>query len=249
MRRVLLASLALVALGYPVALAQDNQAQNVIEKAIAAQGGEKALLTLKAAVSKAKGSINLQDNDVSFTAETFYQTPDKIKAVLQLEIQNMNIAVIQVYNGKQGWVNVMGMTMDLDDKSLEQLKDSFHVENVTRLVTLRDKTYKLSPLGDAKVDGKACVGVQVTKQGLKDVNLYFDKASHMLLKAEYRALDPISKQEVNQEKLFSDFKDQAGGFKLATKVTINNDGKKFLHLEVTEFRIVDQHDASIFARP
>src|SRR6185437_16134443 len=114
-----------------------------------------------------------------------------------------------------------------------------HVERVTGLLDLKDKSYKLSPLGEMKVKGKDTVGVQVTKKGFRDVNLYFDKKTHVLLKAEYQAVDDATKREVNQEKFFLEYKDVGDGFKVPAKLEIHNDGKKAAEIEITETTILD----------
>ena len=91
--------------------------------------------------------------------------------------------------------------------------------------------------------------MQVTKKGKRDVNLYFDKKTNLLVKAEYRALDPFTLQEVAQEKLFSGYKELVPGLKMASKELINSDGKRFMDMEITELRQVERHDDSVFARP
>src|SRR5262249_42134088 len=152
-----------------------------------------------------------------FTVDISTQPPDKLKATIDIEVNNMNIAIVQVINGKKGWASVMGMTKELDEQEMKEAQEQFHVERVTSLIALKDKSYKLSPLGDAKVGDREAVGVQVTKKGRRDVNLYFDKKTHMLLKSEYRAQDPFSKQEVTQEKIYLDYK-AFGGIQSPTKM-------------------------------
>ena len=140
--------------------------------------------------------------------------------------------------------------MELDKETLDEHKAMVHVEAVTNLFTLKeDKACKLSPLGESKVGDTTVVGVQVTKEGKRDVNLYFDKATDLLLKAEYRAVDQFSKQEVNQEKIFSEYKELLPGLKMPSKQVINNDGKKAMDLQFIEIRAVDRHDDSMFAKP
>src|SRR5262245_21642055 len=150
------------------------------------------------------------------------QPPDKIRNVIGVTAGGMTFDVVEVLNGKKGWTSVMGKTMALDEKRLKEGHEMLHVEKVSNLLALRDKSYKLAALGDGKVEGRAAVGVQVTKQGARDVNLWFDKQSHLLVKSEYRALEPTTMQEVNQEKIMSEFKDLKG-VKVPTRLVIKND--------------------------
>src|SRR5205085_7888654 len=101
-----------------------------------------------------------------------------------------------------------------------------------------------------KVKDHDAVGVQVTKKGFRDVNLYFDKKTHTLLKAEYRAFDEFSKKEVTQEKFMLGYKEVAGGLKAPSKLEIHNDGKKALEIEISEMTFLETPlEASVFAKP
>ncbi|HYT94144.1 MAG TPA: hypothetical protein VEL76_35840 [Gemmataceae bacterium] len=249
MRRVVVLSVAaLLWLGWVLsARAQEDESRAVVAKAIKAMGGEKLLASLKAAHLKAKGKAHMP-MEFPFTAELLIQEPDKTKFVIDAEIMGMNIQVIRVVNGKKGWESVLGMTKELDAQDIEEAQAMMKVEQVIGLVVLKDKRYKLSPLGEAKVEGRDAVGVQVTKKGVRDVNLFFDKQNHMLVKAEYRALDP-NKQEVTQEKIFPEYKTLGSGLKVPAKMILNNDGKRFIDAEITDVTIVERHDDSVFAKP
>src|SRR5262249_26691472 len=110
------------------------------------------------------------------------------------------------------------------------------------------KRYKVSPLGETEVDKKPAVGVQVTFPGRPDVNLHFDKASGLLVKMEYRALDPNTEMEVAEERYFRDYKDMDGR-KMPTRVEVRRDGNRFAEVEIVEIRLVDSFDDSLFTRP
>ncbi len=227
-----------------------DESRAILNKAIKAHGGETKLAAIKAIQVKGKGKVNAMGMEIPFMIEISSQPPDKLKAVIEIDVNNMNFTVINVVNGKKGWNSVMGTTKEMDDKEMAEAKEQMHVETVASLVPLKDKSYKLSPLGDAKVEGRAAVGVQVMKKGLRDVNLYFDKKTHLLLKSEYRAVEPFNKQEVTQEKLYLNYKDVGGGFKSPTRMIVNNDGKKFLDMEITETTPMENtFDDSVFAKP
>jgi hypothetical protein len=226
---------------------QDGEPRAILDKAIKAHGGAKKLAAIKAMQIKGKGKI-YQPMEAAFTAEISVQLPDKLKLSVDLEINNMNFAFVQVFDGKKGWQGITGMIKEFDADEVKEAKEQAHVEEVESLIVLKDKSYKLSALGEAKVGDHDAVGIQVTKKGRRDVNLFFDKKTHLLLKAEYRALDP-SKQEVTQEKLFLDYKD-VGGLKSPGRMVVNNDGKKFLEIEITETNFMETpFDDSVFAKP
>jgi hypothetical protein len=70
----------------------------------------------------------------------------------------------------------------------------------------------------------------------------------LLVKIESRAMDFMTMQEVGQEMILSDYKEHEG-FQSPRMLVINREGKKFLEREVTDFRIVDKIDDSVFAKP
>src|SRR5262249_44845787 len=156
-----------------------------------------------------------------------------------------NLTFTQVFNGKQGWKGLTGMIQALSKEEVEEAKEQLHVEWVTGLLPLRDKKlYKLSPLGESKVGDHDTVGVQVTRKGFRDVNLFFDKKTHLLRKAEYRTVQ--DSKEVTQEKFCSAYKD-FDGLKAPSKMVLKNDGKPFMEIEVTEMTLHENAlEASVF---
>ncbi len=228
---------------------EGDDSRAVIDKAVRAHGGAAKLAAVKAIQMKAKGKV-YSPMEFTFTLDVSSQMPDKAKAVVEATIMDMNITIVNVVNGKKGWTSIMGKTQKLDAKDIEDFHQQAHIEKVTGLFDLKDKSYKLSPLGEAKVGEKEAVGVQVTKKGFRDVNLYFDKKSHLLLKAEYRTVEPIGKQEVQQEKLFVEYKELPGGLKMPARLVLNNDGKRFIELEITEMTPMETpFEESVFAKP
>ena len=97
-------------------------ARAILEKAINAEGGEKLLSKLNAVHSRSKGKIHL-DAVRDFTSEEDVQLPDKFKSVIQLEVNGKNFTITQVFDGKKGWFQVMGKTIDLDDQAVNEIKE------------------------------------------------------------------------------------------------------------------------------
>jgi hypothetical protein len=229
------------------AQAGQDDSRALINKAIKAHGANR-LAKVKAVQLKGKGKIHL-DKEYPFTAEISEQLPDKQKVVVEAEFNGMNVTFTQVLSGKKGWKGITGMIKPLDKEELKEAREQMHVARVESLLPLKEKSYKLSALGEAKVDGHDAVGVQVTKEGFRDINLYFDKKTHLLRKAEYRAFDDMNKKEVTQEKFYKGHKD-VDGFKAPSEIRVNNDGKKFLEIEISETTLLENTlDDSVFAKP
>ncbi len=251
MRALLLPALALGLLGGAVSrsLAQEDT-RAIIDRALKAHGGADKLAKVKASQYKSKGVIHILNQAIKFTSDSSVQDPDQFKSVTQLEIAGMKITQIQILNGDKGFVSVNGMPQDLSDKLLNEMKEGLYAERVAGLTPLKEKEkdYQLSALGSVQVEGKDAVGVRVASKGHRDVNLYFDKASGLLVKVAHRTLDPMTNQEVSQEEIRMDYRDYEG-IKLPAKLVVLRDGKKFMEAEVSDFKIVDKLDPSVFAKP
>jgi hypothetical protein len=235
-------------LGLALNAGQQDDVKALVKKAIKAHGGAKNLAKQKGLHVKASGTLDFMNN-LKFTTETFFQDPDKFKNVVEVEINNMNISIIQVFNGKRFWINAMGKTTELKDKKdIAELKENLYVENLTNLIGLLDKGVTLSPLGEVKVNDKAAIGVRASSKGHREVNLYFDKKTHMLVKSESRPVDFQTKQEVSQEKYYSDYKLE-NGVQEPRKLIIHQDGKRHITLEIASVTFVERHEDSVFAEP
>jgi hypothetical protein len=250
MSRSLLAILScglVVGLVAPAPTQEEDATRALVAKAIKAHGGADKLNKAEAAHIKMTGTLDGMGG-IKFSSESFTQ-PGKFRLVIEANINNMNVQITQVYDGKALWINTMGKTIELKDpKILKGIEDNKRNERLGRLIGLLDKGVELSALGEIKVDGKDAIGVRASSKGHKDMNLYFDKKTHLLLKSEARAFDPLTQQEVTQESIHGDYQ-EADGIQTARRQVVKHDGKRFVTVEITSVRYVERHDDSLFAKP
>ena len=116
------------------------------------------------------------------------------------------------------------------------------------LAPLKDKAFSVSTFGEAEIAGRKAVGVNVTREGHRPINLFFDKETFRLVKSETRVKDETSGQEVTQESTFGEFK-VVEGTQQPLKITIKRDGKPHADVEVEEFKLSESLDDSLFAKP
>lgn len=219
-----------------------SAARAVIDKAIQAAGGAEKLKKFAGHTFQEKGTYYGMGAGLPYTANVAVQRPGKIR----LEVLDIFTIIV---NGDKGWVKSGGQVMDMEADQLKAQQEDLYAGEVTSLAVLQDKAYTLAPLGESKVGDKPAVGVKVTHKGRQDVNLFFDKATHLLLKSEYNVHSrEHGGKEVGQEVLYSDYKD-VDGIQHATKYVINRDGKKFVESEVTDVKNVEKVDDKEFAKP
>jgi hypothetical protein len=239
-----------VALGLIVCFAIRARAQDdpkeIIRQAIAAHGGAGKLNKFKGSKGSSKGTITIQTMEVEFTAESVGMLPDKQKTTLKMDVNGMAITLVQLINGDKTSVSVNGMAAPVPDSQKAELKQSSFRQKILALTPLlSDKGLEFKALGETKVGDKDVVGVQISGMGLKETKVYFDKSTHLIAKMEYMGPDPTGTGEVKQEMIVSDYKDVQGIMKPA-KVSIMNDGKKFMEATINKQEVMERVDDKEF---
>jgi hypothetical protein len=246
-----LGSLAALLAAAPLAQANgggDDSAQAIVAKAIKAHGGEEKLSQWKAVTLKGAGTIHIAGESFKFDAVWSLQGTTQQKFAVDVTINGMLIKVTKVVNGDKGWQKVGdGQATPLTKDEVADEKHGMYANHLQQLVPLKHKMFTLAPLGEVKVNDKDAVGVSVSCKGHTDVSLYFDKKTHLLVKAETRIKDQGN--EINEETFFSEYK-AVDGIMQPFKLLIMRDGKKFVEGDLTEIQIHTQKlDDSIFGPP
>jgi hypothetical protein len=230
---------------------QPASPQAIVDRAIKAHGGQENLNKFKAAVMKGKGTFYGLGKGVPYTGEWSVQGAQQMRFALESTLNGKTFKMIEVVNARTGWIKI------LDQEAKEMKKDQHQEELeeqfagwIATLAPLNLKGFKLSTLGEVKVEGKPAVGVKVEHKGHRYVNLFFDKDSGLLVKSEFQVKDveKDADKEMTQEVLFKGYK-TIQGLKQATQITINRDGKLFIEAEMSDIRMHEELDAATFARP
>lgn len=243
--RSLLAGLFLAFSAYTWADDQPD-AKPIMDKAIKAMGGEERLARLTAA-GTAKGKFTLErgGKTENTTVDVSWQGLGKYRADVDEDLNGMSVKFLLVLNGDKSWINFKGSTQEVPRKS-----QPFHLIYALRgpsmLPSLRGKEFKLSPLGEVKIDDKSAVGLLVSHKGDQDLRLFFDKDRGLPLKVEMH-LDVIQGQNRTLEFHYENYKD-FGGLRLPAKVKIKVDNKE-IAVEVSEIKSEDKLDDGLFAKP
>jgi hypothetical protein len=236
----------LLCLGLVAARAQ-SQAQTILEQAIAAHGGEKNLTNLKAGYLQSQGTAYLP-GPVSISNLTVYQLPDRLKQIQEINGPTQKLRLVTGFAQGKAWMTINGQNREVDKKILTEIGEALHLLRVNRLVALREKPFRLSPLPEVKVNNRSAQGLRVSLAGHRDVDLYFDRETHLLVSLAHRVPDVRSGNEVTEVRLYSDYH-SVNGLQEPKKVIIWRDGQKFLEGEVTEAQILEKVDTKIFENP
>jgi hypothetical protein len=230
----------------------DDQAdvKAVIAKAIKAQGGAANLARYQALTTKNKGKFYGMGAGIDYTGENAYQFPDRLRVEVEGEVMGQNFKVVQVVNGDKGWVAFNDKVTPMTKEMVAEAREQMYAARVTRLLPLSGTDFKLSPLGEVKVGDRPAVGVRVESKNHRDISLFFDKDKGLLLKSETRAKDVQGggDTEFTVETVYGDYK-KVDGVQVPHNVTIKRDGKLFVENEITEAKLAEKLDDSLFAKP
>lgn len=243
------AAVASVAL-FAAAKAPDDAARGVVEKAIKAQGGADKVAKLRVMRVKAEGTMNLVPGQpaIPFVIEDWWQMPDQYKTTSRFERGGKKMSQTQALDGETGWMQFDGVTQDLPNGAIAEMREQRYAEDLDRLGFLKDKRIDPSALGESKVGGRAAVGVLIKSKGHRDVKLWFDEQNGLLIKREHGVLDSGTGKEVTQAVVFSDYR-ESDGLKHYRALTVYRDGKKVIEAKVVEVEFFDKLDMKVFAKP
>lgn len=247
MRKLLLVACAAVCSLGAAPAPSDDEARTIVERAVKAHGGYDRLSHIHADRVKYKGMLIVNGRETPFVAETTVQLPGQFRNVLQLQGDRKTVFV-QVLNGDKVYLTIDGQPQKVDETLTTELRDTMRLNQAIRLVPLlKDEAYTLEVLGEVKVEDQPCLGVKASAKGRKDVRLFFNKESGLLVKTEHGLDDGAGKQVV-QEEFYSHFED-VKGYKRPMKVSAYRGGKKIMEADVTDVQYLDKVDDSEFARP
>lgn len=247
-RCVLPAALLAAAITIPIAADDDVGARATVEKAVRAHGSEALLTKFRGLSTKMKGNYHGMGQAIPYTGEVTVQGPDRQRIEIVAEAGGQQFRMIKVLDRDKGWDRVGDATKERDANDLAEAREQAYTGWVTTLVPLKDKAFVLATIGEVRVGDRAAVGVKVSKQGRRDVDLYFDKESGLLIKSESRVKDERTGQEVAEETFLSEYKD-VQGIKQAMKFVVHRDGKLYVDGESFDVVLVEDLGDVPFARP
>jgi hypothetical protein len=191
----------------PAAVPGQEPPRAVIARAVQALGGEAVARRARAIQARLKGVLH-DGEKIAFTADEFLQLPDQMKYVYYLDQQGSKNSFTVIVARSKGWERQMDQTTAMDTATLAESQAKGYVHYLATLLPLLDGTqHVLSPLGEVQVEGQPAVGIKVTLSGRPDVMLYFDTASGLLVKLQYRAKQAATGKEGLEEEYYSDYRE------------------------------------------
>jgi hypothetical protein len=194
--------------------------------------------------AKIKGKAGMLD----ITGEMLQQSRMQSKILTVIHVGPLTSEVVVVTNENKTWRRIAGFTNEVTGKELDEMNDGkyrHHVQNLLPL--LREPGIELTLLPETSVSGQPAAGIRVRSKGHRDIDLYFDKGTGLLVKTESRILQ-TGKPEIVLEKIVSNYRD-FDGLKLPTTFTKFENQKQTSVEEFVDIKFVDQIDDREFEKP
>jgi hypothetical protein len=240
-------------------------AREVIDKAITAHGGESALAKRPVVTANTMGTFHGHERTpvFFFKSEITNRAPDQWRQILDGELKGQKFYVANVLDGKRGWVKMEGNgkqeTRGFTPAELEDRREDAYVNWVCTLLPLKSQDFMLTLVGEEKFNDviwkkfvpfetfRPAVGVRVTSKGHRDVTLFFDKESRLLVKTETRSRAGTP-AEGKVETILRRHKAIEGVQRPMMLMTFH-DGKPLWSHWVMEYRVAETAEAGMFAKP
>jgi hypothetical protein len=251
MRTVILAVLAVL---LPTTVWADLMLgpQVFIEDAAKAHGGETAINKYRAEIVKMKGTIHKNGKDVPFTGEYIVQLPQQLKQVLRYEEGGKPVEEVRTCAGDQGWVRINDRVRDYTRAEVAEDAATLHAYRMARLAGLtEDRAIELKNLNvglsPTPLDKKRAWGIRVVVKGQRDVDLFIDAESKLLLKID-RMVPTADGKAIQREEYLDDYK-AVMGVQRPRKRAVHLDGRKVMDAVVIDIKLSEQVPEKVFARP
>lgn len=170
--------------GPPPTPAEREEALKLLDKAIAAHGGAKALEKLKTSIQKLKGSMfSTNVGSVPTEQELKIQFPGRLRLTSKLSLPDGVKTVYLGVSNNRGWYGPEASITEMSEPVFVDHMGELYLRRTQTLLPLRDEEFRLKPVKGIEVDGKPTAGIRVVHKKWPAVNLYFDEQSSLLVRS------------------------------------------------------------------
>ena len=229
----------------PAHAADDAAAQVLVDRAISAIGGNKALQKTRNNIIDDAGTYYGMGEGVPYEGRYVLVLGDVIRYRMDIAGQ-----FVSVTDGDKAWISAMGAVSDVEGVGLEVARREAFVSYALSLIPLQKPSdaFRLGLAEKEVIEGEECAGITIDHEKMPTATLYFDK-NGLIKKTSYRTRAPeLGYQEVRYDSIFSDYK-VIDGVQTAMKMTMFRDGKKYVESNVKKVTYPESIDESEFKKP
>ena len=221
-----------VVLAFPAnGLAEDKEAEKILQRAITAAGGPRTIARLKSPMMwMERGTFHGTGQGTPYVRQYAAKWPDWYRQEIE------GIFTITV-SGDKAWVSSPNGVQKLAGTLLEETLQQVRVAWAERLFPLTDKTYTLSWVEGIKVDGRPTVGIKASHAKHRDITFFFDQETYLIAKIETMVISPQHGPDpVLSEAIYKDHK-SFGGVRMPSTFKLSYDKKLFVEGETIDYKM------------
>ncbi|MDH4219245.1 MAG: outer membrane lipoprotein-sorting protein [Candidatus Aminicenantes bacterium] len=218
--------LSLFILGLLVVPGSSQNADEILERVIKAQGGRKILESIKDVTTIA--DMEIIQMGITGSVTIYTKEPNR----LRLDIEFMGMMVTQAFDGETAWWigSQTGMAEDMPEEVAEVVKNSSFGNSA--LLDPAKYGIKYTYKGEETIEGKDYLVLDRVHSGGYTIALYIDPETYLIYKTKQDSFDEMM-TEIVEETIMSDYK-KVEGVMTAHVLTILRDGTEFGTLTVTD---------------
>jgi hypothetical protein len=227
---------------------RQDEARAMMDKAIEARGGAAAIERYKAVTAKFTATYYRNDAEWKTTGTAYEFAFEQSRVDWESLAEDQNSHVVQVFDHDKGWVSMNGTLTDMTKEEVAEFREVLYASAVADLHGLTGPGFQLAALGESKVGDRPVVGVRVSSKGHRDINLYFDKGTGLLLKKTQRRKEAGAGPEFTEEMLYGDYRN-VSGLMFPFHVSETRDGKPSFVGDWSEITVAEKLRDGILRKP
>lgn len=200
-----------------------ERGRKLLERVQQAVGGADQIAAVKDVTETLNLNMAAMAPGMKVTQTNIWIAPDQFRQESQLPFGK----IVVYSDGKTGWMSTPQGVSPLPAPQLQQVREELF-RNYFRLL-LSDR------MPDRTVSSPEPGVIDISDQAGNSVRLIVDEKTGLPAKEVYQSAQPTG-QPGSMEDVFDDF-DQARGIKVPKKITVNQGGKKFAEMTITEYKI------------
>lgn len=223
--------------------AEDQEAQQILKRAMNAAGGERNLERLKGATMwMERGTFYGMGDGVPYVGQYASKWPKWYRQ----EIEN---AFAITASGNNAWVTSPNGVQRLEGARLAEQIKQVQAAWAGRLFPLKDKAYTLTKIDGMTVNGRSTVGIEASHRQHGAMKFYFDRETHLIAKIENMVISPQHGPEPVLSETFVTEHKSFAGITLPSKFKLHYDKKLFVEGETVDYKTGATLDAEKFKAP
>lgn len=157
----------------------------LLDKALAAKGGEKKLRAIRTMTIKANGTIRSGGQEIQAGLTRRYLAPDKLRLDLDLKIPGGSAQVTTVLNGKKAWSKQPDGVVALPPEGIVELEKQVWRDQEFVLLRGLEAGTRVEALGRQTRDGVAYEVLRLTRADGLSADLFLDPTTNLVRVISY----------------------------------------------------------------